>query len=41
MRDYDEQWRAGQVPVFRPEKFPDLDIDHDAWKDAEDAIVRK
>lgn len=41
MRDYDEQWRAGQVPVFRPEKFPDLDIDHEAWKDAEEAIVRK
>ena len=33
MRDYDEQSRAGQVPVFKPEEFPDLKIDHDAWSD--------
>ena len=38
MRDYDDQSRAGKVPVFDPEKFPDLDIDHDAWSDAADAV---
>ena len=40
MRDYDDQSRAGKVPVFDPEKFPDLDIDHDAWSDAADAVDR-
>lgn len=34
MRDYDEQSRAGKVPVFDPARFPDLDIDADAWSDA-------
>ncbi len=33
LRDYDEQSRAGQVPVFKPEDFPDLKIDRDAWSD--------
>lgn len=35
MRDYDEQRRAGiERPVFDASKFVDLDIDHDAWRDA-------
>ena len=35
MRDYDEQRRAGiERPVFDASKFSDLDIDHDAWRDA-------
>ncbi|MBB4864844.1 AGCS family alanine or glycine:cation symporter [Pseudomonas nitritireducens] len=35
MRDYDEQRRAGiERPVFDASKFADLDIDHDAWRDA-------
>ena len=34
MRDYDEQSRAGKVPVFDPARFPDLNIDADAWSDA-------
>ena len=38
MRDYDDQSRAGKVPVFDPEKFSDLDLDHDAWSDAADAV---
>ncbi len=33
LRDYDQQSRGGQVPVFKPEDFPDLDIDRDAWSD--------
>ncbi|MFW5927490.1 MAG: alanine/glycine:cation symporter family protein [Wenzhouxiangella sp.] len=38
MRDYDEQWRAGKTPVFDPERFSDLEIDHEAWSDAEGAL---
>lgn len=35
MRDYDDQRRAGiERPVFDASKFSDLDIDHDAWRDA-------
>lgn len=34
LSDYDRQARAGQVPVFKPEDFPDLKIDRDAWSDA-------
>ena len=35
MRDYDEQRRAGiERPLFDASKFADLDIDHDAWRDA-------
>ncbi|MBD9500989.1 alanine:cation symporter family protein [Pseudomonas sp. PDM23] len=35
MRDYDEQRAAGiERPVFDASKFADLDIDHDAWRDA-------
>ena len=34
LSDYDRQARAGQVPVFKPEDFPDLNIDRDAWSDA-------
>lgn len=34
LRDYDDQLRAGKVPVFKPADFPDLDIEHDAWSDA-------
>lgn len=35
MRDYDEQRAAGvERPVFDAAKFADLDIDHDAWRDA-------
>lgn len=40
MRDYDEQSRAGKVPVFDSKKFSDLDLDHDAWSDAADAVDR-
>jgi AGCS family alanine or glycine:cation symporter len=40
MNDYDQQWRAGKVPVFDPDKFPDLRIDREAWKDAEGAVDR-
>jgi len=40
MNDYDQQWRAGQVPVFDPDRFPDLKIDREAWKDAADADDR-
>ena len=35
MRDYDQQSAAGLKPVFDPDKFPDLKIDKDAWKDAD------
>jgi AGCS family alanine or glycine:cation symporter len=32
MRDFDEQRRAGIAqPIFDPTKFPDLNIDHQAW----------
>lgn len=35
MSDYDEQRRSGiERPVFDVSKFADLDIDHDAWRDA-------
>ncbi|MEM7464776.1 MAG: alanine/glycine:cation symporter family protein [Pseudomonadota bacterium] len=37
LRDFDEQRKEGVArPIFNPEKFPDLDIDHTAWhhKDA-------
>jgi len=34
MRDYDEQSRAGKVPVFNPDDFADLKIDREAWSDA-------
>ena len=37
LSDFDEQRKAGVArPVFNPEQFPDLDIDHSAWhhKDA-------
>lgn len=40
MNDYDQQWRAGKVPIFDPERFPDLNIDREAWKDAADAVDR-
>ena len=35
MRDYDQQSAAGLRPVFDPDKFPDLKIDKEAWKDAD------
>ena len=38
MRDYDNQSRAGKVPVFDPAEFQDLDLDHDAWSDAADLV---
>lgn len=34
MRDYDDQSKAGKIPVFDPARFDDLDLDHDAWSDA-------
>lgn len=40
MRDYDDQSKAGLIPVFDPAKFADLEIDHDAWKDAGDTISK-
>jgi alanine or glycine:cation symporter, AGCS family len=40
MNDYDRQWRAGKVPIFDPDQFPDLNIDREAWKDAADAVDR-
>lgn len=40
MNDYDQQWRAGKVPIFDPDKFPDLDLDREAWKDAADSVDR-
>ncbi|NBB69969.1 MAG: amino acid carrier protein [Alphaproteobacteria bacterium] len=40
MDDYDQQWRAGKVPIFDPDKFPDLKIDREAWKDAAEAVDR-
>jgi AGCS family alanine or glycine:cation symporter len=38
MRDYDNQRRTREYPVFDPKMFPDLNIDHDAWVDAADAV---
>jgi alanine or glycine:cation symporter, AGCS family len=35
MRDYDDQLRAGRIPVFDPDKFADLNIDRKAWADAD------
>src|SRR5699024_7819687 len=40
MNDDDQQWRAGKVPVFDPDKFPDLDLDREAWNDAAEAVDR-
>ncbi|AKS42852.1 alanine/glycine:cation symporter family protein [Wenzhouxiangella marina] len=40
MRDYDEQSRAGHVPVFDPDKFPDLEIDREAWEANRDTVER-
>ena len=40
MRDYDEQSRAGHDPVFDPARFPDLDIDRDAWSENRQTIER-
>lgn len=40
MNDYDQQWRAGKVPIFDPDQFPDLNIDREAWKDAADSVDR-
>ena len=40
LRDYDEQRRAGKLPVFSPEKFADLDLDQQAWEDATEAAAR-
>ena len=37
LKDFDDQRKAGvDRPVFNPENFPDLDLDHNAWhhKDA-------
>ncbi|MGR3676840.1 MAG: alanine/glycine:cation symporter family protein [Paracoccaceae bacterium] len=32
LRDFDDQLKAGvKRPVFNPEQFPDLDLDHSAW----------
>lgn len=31
MKDFDTQHAAGLKPVFDPAKFPDLDIDPEAW----------
>jgi AGCS family alanine or glycine:cation symporter len=38
MRDYDAQRRTRKYPVFDPKMFPDLNLDHDAWADAADAV---
>jgi AGCS family alanine or glycine:cation symporter len=37
MDDYEDQVRQGQVPVFDPQGFDDLDLDANAWHDAADA----
>ena len=37
MDDYEGQVRQGQVPVFDPQGFDDLDLDANAWHDAADA----
>ncbi len=39
MKDFDTQYAAGKTPVFDPAKFPDLNIDPDAWP-AEKAAAR-
>lgn len=39
MKDFDSQFAAGEKPVFDPAKFPDLNIDPDAWP-AETASAR-
>ncbi len=39
MKDFDTQFAAGETPVFDPAKFPDLNIDPDAWP-AEKAAAR-
>lgn len=31
MKDFDNQYTMGQKPVFDPTKFPDLNIDPEAW----------
>ncbi|MNY67715.1 hypothetical protein D3C86_2053480 [compost metagenome] len=32
MRDYEQQRAAGvATPVFDPQRFPDLDLDGEAW----------
>ena len=32
LKDFDDQRKAGVArPVFNPEQFPDLDVDHSAW----------
>jgi AGCS family alanine or glycine:cation symporter len=32
LRDFDKQLKSGvERPVFNPEDFPDLDLDHSAW----------
>jgi AGCS family alanine or glycine:cation symporter len=38
MRDYDAQRRTREYPVFDPKMFPDLNLDHEAWADAADAV---
>ncbi len=40
MHDYEAQRRAGQTPVFDPSRFADLQIDPQAWDDADEAAVR-
>ena len=33
LKDFDDQRKAGvERPVFNPEQFPDLDLDHSAWR---------
>jgi AGCS family alanine or glycine:cation symporter len=41
MRDYDAQRRTREYPVFDPKMFPDLNLDHEAWADAADAVPTK
>lgn len=36
--DYDAQRRAGQVPVFDPARFADLNLDPEAWRNPESAL---
>ncbi|MBL8660374.1 MAG: alanine:cation symporter family protein [Rhodospirillales bacterium] len=40
MKDFDRQFAAGEKPVFDPAKFPDLDIDPEAWPAEKAAAVR-
>ena len=38
LKDFDEQRKAGVArPVFNPENFPDLEIDHSAWHHKEES----